>query len=135
MQAHDISGHGYDPSVRPPETLIPIWFDGKTNKPASTTNSTNQSTGNPPPAIASIFSSFFPWVATCWDDRYLYIQSRGMPEHGMMVGITNWQQQIPVPQDYFEANSWRLPLNPIPSQSPVSIKGRFLRGAIASAAN
>ena len=53
----------------------------------------------------------------------------------MMVGITNWQQQIPVPQDYFGANSWRLPLNPVPSQSPVSIEGRFLRGAIAIAAN
>lgn len=53
----------------------------------------------------------------------------------MMIGITNWQQQIPVPQDYSGVNAWRLPLHPVPSQSPASIQGRFLRGAIALAAN
>ncbi len=135
LQAHDISGLGYDPSVCPPKTVIPGWFDGKTNSQAALTNSSNQVTGKPSPALAGIFAPFSPWVSTSWDDRFLYVQSRGIPEHGMMVGISNWQQQIPVPQDYFGPNSWRLPLHPVPSQSPVSIKGRFLRGAIAIAAN
>lgn len=135
LQAHDISGLGYDQSASPPKTAIPGWFDGKTNSQVSLTNSINQATGKPSPALAGIFAPFSPWVSTSWDDRVLYVQSRGMPEHGMMVGITNWQQQIPVPQDYFGANSWRLPLHPVPSQSPASIKGRFLRGAIAIAAN
>ena len=53
----------------------------------------------------------------------------------MMVGITTWQQQVPLPQNYTGDNAWRVPLHPVPSKTPVSIKGRFLRGAIALAAN
>jgi phosphatidylethanolamine-binding protein (PEBP) family uncharacterized protein len=53
----------------------------------------------------------------------------------MMVGITNWQQQVPLPQSYFGDNAWRIPLHPSVATQPVSIRGRFLRGAIALAAN
>lgn len=48
-----------------------------------------------------------------------------------MVGITNWQQQVPLPQRYTGANARQLPLVPVPAKEPVSIKGRFLRDAIA----
>jgi hypothetical protein len=58
-----------------------------------------------------------------------------MPDHGMMVGITAWQRQVPLPQPYTGGNAWRIPLHPRPAQAPVSIKNRFLRGAIALAAN
>jgi len=58
-----------------------------------------------------------------------------MPAHNMMVGITAWQQQVPLPQPYTGANAWRVPLNPVPAKTPASIKNRFLRGAIALAAN
>jgi phosphatidylethanolamine-binding protein (PEBP) family uncharacterized protein len=53
----------------------------------------------------------------------------------MMVGITAWQQQVPLPQNYTGANAWQFPLVPVPAKTPVSIKGRFLRGAIALAVN
>ena len=58
-----------------------------------------------------------------------------MPAHNMMVGITAWQQQVPLPQPYTGDNAWRIPLNPVPAKTPVAIRNRFLRGAIALAAN
>src|SRR5581483_8224759 len=67
--------------------------------------------------------------------QFLYVESDGMPSHNMMVGITAWQQQVPLPQPYTGGNAWRIPLNPVPSANPPSIKNRFLRGAIALAAN
>lgn len=69
------------------------------------------------------------------DDRFLYVGSNGLPDHDMMVGITAWQQQVPLPQPYFGDNAWRIPLQPEPAKQPAMIKGRFLRGAIALAAN
>lgn len=84
---------------------------------------------------ASVFGAFGPGVRTHQDDRFVYIESDGLPAHSMMVGITAWQQQVPLPQAYVGANAWRIPLHPTASTSPVSIRGRFLRGAVAIAAN
>jgi len=53
----------------------------------------------------------------------------------MMVGITAWQQQVPLPQKYSAENAWRIPLNPIPAKQPMSAKTNFFRGAIAIAVN
>ena len=58
-----------------------------------------------------------------------------MPDHHMMVGITAWQQQVPLPQPYSGANAWRIPLRPVPAANPMSAKDNFFRGAIALAAN
>lgn len=69
------------------------------------------------------------------DGEFLYVGSNGMPDHNMMVGITAWQQQVPLPQSYFGENAWRIPLKPVPAKEPAFIKGRFLRGAIALAVN
>ena len=77
----------------------------------------------------------FPRVKTAADDTYFLVSSDGMPDHPMMIGITNWQQQVPIPQAYTGANSWKIPLKPVVAKSPAFIKGRFLRGAIAVAAN
>lgn len=90
---------------------------------------------NDRPAQAVTFEAFAPRVSVRWNERYLFIESNGLPAHKMMVGITNWQQQVPLPQPYTGANAWQIPLSPMPSRSPVSIEGRFLRGAIAVAAN
>ncbi len=87
----------------------------------------------PPEAVA--FQKFAPAVRTRWDDDFLYIESNGLPAHGMMTGITAWQQQVPLPQSYTGSNAWRLPRKPEPAAAPISIRGRFLRGAIAIAAN
>jgi hypothetical protein len=87
------------------------------------------------PAQAAAFGAFAPSVAVRWDERFLYVESDGLPAHGMMVGITAWQQQVPLPQPYRGDNAWRIPLRPVPAKTPVAIKGRFLRGAVALAAN
>ena len=41
-----------------------------------------------------------------------FIDSSGLPDHPMMIGITNWQQQVPLPQPYAGNNAWRIPLRP-----------------------
>ena len=89
------------------------------------------------PEIAKAFAAFVKLKAinTLWDDRFFYVESNGIPDHRMMVGITAWQQQVPLPQKYFGENSWQIPLHPVPSKNPRSAKGNFLRGAIAVAAN
>lgn len=89
------------------------------------------------PAIAKPFEPFVSQnaIKTRWDDRFLYVESNGIPDHRMMVGITSWQQQVPLPQQYTGDNAWRIPLNPVPAKNPLSTKNRFLRGAIALAAN
>jgi Raf kinase inhibitor-like YbhB/YbcL family protein len=63
------------------------------------------------------------------------VESNGVPDHEMMVGITAWQQQVPLPQKYNGENAWRIPLNPVPAKEPMSAKNNFFRGAIAIAVN
>lgn len=87
------------------------------------------------PIIHEHFSPFADSLKLRWDDRYYYVGSNGMPDHPMMIGITAWQQQVPLPQKYFDDNAWRIPLHPVPAKDPAMIKGRFLRGAIALAVN
>ncbi len=85
--------------------------------------------------LTEMFGRFAPAVRVRAVGDVLLVESNGLPAHPMMVGITAWQQQVPLPQPYTGANAWRIPLKPVPSANPVSIKGRFLRGAIALAAN
>jgi hypothetical protein len=88
-----------------------------------------------PPALADAFAPFAGSLKLRWDEQFLYVGSNGMPNHQMMVGITNWQQQVPLPQSYFGNNAWQIPLHPVPAEKPITIKGHFLRGAIALAVN
>ncbi len=106
--------------------------------------------------MAASFAPFKPRVRYYWDGTTFYEESDNMPDNAMMpnlmVGITSWQQQIPVPASYFanttnpenstsslgygQPNYWRLPLVPVPSASPIPISaGNFQRGAVAIAAN
>lgn len=87
------------------------------------------------PAILSFFKPFDETLKFRWDDNFLYVGSNGMPDHRIMVGITAWQQQVPLPQHYFNENSWRIPLNPVVARTPLSAKDNFFRGAIALAVN
>ena len=106
--------------------------------------------------MAASFGAFKPRVRFFWDGTTFYEESDNMPDNttmpNLMVGITSWQQQIPVPASYFanttnpenstsslgygQPNYWRLPLVPVPSASPIPISaGNFQRGAVAIAAN
>ncbi|MCP4073926.1 MAG: YHYH protein, partial [Hyphomicrobiales bacterium] len=53
----------------------------------------------------------------------------------MMKGITSWQQQVPLPQDYYGSNSWSIPIKPKIANNPISTADHFHRGAIAVAVN
>jgi hypothetical protein len=93
-------------------------------------------TGNAPaPPAAAAFAPFAPAVKTRWDERWLYVESNGMPDHRLMVGITAWQQQVAIPQHYFGENAFQIPLHPVVAKTPLSAKSHFFRGAIAVAAN
>ena len=101
------------------------------------------------PSQAAAFNMFAPHVSTRWDDRWLYVESDGLPHlpgnheepnhflfsHPLMIGITAWQQQVPLPQNYRGTNSWQIPLKPELADTPVSAKEQLFRGAIALAAN
>ncbi len=87
------------------------------------------------PKMASFFDAFQDKVKVRFDTDFLYVESRGMPDHPMMIGITAWQQQVPLPQNYRGNNAWRIPLHPVPSGNPMSAKSHFFRGAIALAVN
>ena len=89
------------------------------------------------PEMARAFDTFVQKksITTRWDKNFFYVQSNGIPDHPMMVGITAWQQQVPLPQAYLGDNAWQVPLNPVPAKNPKSTKGDFLRGAIALAVN
>ena len=51
-----------------------------------------------------------PYFGIVPDQKYYaYVESNGMPDHRMMVGIRAWQQQVPIPQPYTGRNAWRIP--------------------------
>lgn len=77
----------------------------------------------------------FSNVETSKSGAYLHIASNGLPEHNMMQGISNWQQQVPLPQQYSGANSWQIPLEPVLADKPLLTKAHFHKGAIAIAVN
>jgi hypothetical protein len=84
---------------------------------------------------AKAFERYLHLVKLRWDDLWLFIESNGLPDHEMMIDITAWQQQVPLPQDYTGANAWQVPLHPVPAKEPKSAKTGFFRGAIAIAVN
>lgn len=85
--------------------------------------------------IDSAFASFKPALSTKWDDNYFYIASNGIPNHNMMIGITSWQQQVPITQPYADNNSWSIPLQPAYATTPLSTKTNLMKGAVAIAVN
>lgn len=66
------------------------------------------------------------------EDGYLIVESNGLAQEQMMVGITAWQQQVPLPQPYTGRNAFRIPLVPVPSSTPARTSGV---GAVAIALN
>lgn len=84
--------------------------------------------------LESIFG-VFDKVTTRFDSKYFYVESNGIPEHEMMTGITNWQQQVPIDHDYTGSNAWVIPLQPRLAITPLSTKDNFMKGAIAISAN
>lgn len=102
------------------------------------TGTTKTSTVQVPANDVSLMQTFFKkfdGVTMHSDKNYLYVSSNGLPDHDMMVGITNWQQQVPIKQDYTGDNSWAIPTHPKMAEHPLSTKTNLLKGAIAVAVN
>lgn len=67
------------------------------------------------PACMGKDEAFLPYahmLAVACDEDYMYIESFSFAEHTMMVGITAWNGQVPVPQPIINENSWRILMNP-----------------------
>jgi len=81
------------------------------------------------------FDAFSKSVKMLKSGKYYLVESNGIPTHNMMVGITNWQQQVPTTQPYTGSNAWKIPIKPAVSKKPISAKNNLFRGAIALAVN
>jgi phosphatidylethanolamine-binding protein (PEBP) family uncharacterized protein len=46
------------------------------------------------------------------DSTYAYVASSGLATHNMMDGITASNLQVPIGQNFFGTNAWKIPLNP-----------------------
>jgi YHYH protein len=90
---------------------------------------------SPTSAVVDPWSLFPRSVQASRSATEVIVESTGMPEHLMMVGITNWQQQVPLPQPYSGSNSWRFPAQGVLADAPISTKTDLFRGAIALAIN
>jgi hypothetical protein len=91
-----------------------------------------------PAFLTSAFEQFSSKVSTTYDANYFYVNSTGIPNHTMMVGISNhgWQQQVPTSKCYINTSHWTIPLNPVLASTPVPVSSsHFLKGAIAMAIN
>ena len=123
-------GSGDSPSAGPSGTTS---SPPATSPPAATdrVDLTNGATGK---SLAG-FDAFADSVKTFTTGDLWLVESSGLPEHQMMVGITSWQQQVPVTQPYVGANAWQFPVTPEMADSPISAKTGLFRGAIAIAAN
>ena len=71
------------------------------------------------------FEKFVPDVAVICDETYMYVSSNGVASHSMMVGITGWNQQVPLPMLVSSslAQMWRFPLKPIAAASEIATTG------------
>lgn len=81
------------------------------------------------------FEAFADTVTTFTNGDVWMVECMGIPMHPMMIGITSWQQQVPVAQDYTGNNAWQFPINPQLADEPISAKTGLFRGAIALAVN
>lgn len=87
--------------------------------------------------LAAFFFALILAASVRWreDADFCYIESNGLPDHEMMVGIRAWQQQVPLPHDFTGANAFRIPKQPKLAAEPVSAKTALFTGAIAVAIN
>jgi hypothetical protein len=116
--------------------LYPVLFLGILTSLFSFTKKAMSTTD--PTFLTSAFAQFASTVSTTYDANFFYVNSTGIPNHTMMVGISSrgWQQQVPTSKCYINASHWTIPLNPVIATTPVPVSStHFLKGAIAMAVN
>lgn len=103
-----------------------------TMRPRTDTTTTRKAVAK---AVTDPWALFPRTVHASRTSSEVIVESTGLPEHQMMVGITSWQQQVPLPQPFTGTNAWRLPLRGVLSNTPISARHALFRGAIALAVN
>lgn len=78
------------------------------------------------------FAPYFDDLNVYCDEAFMYIEAQSLADHDMMIGITAWNQQVPLPQHFEEDNAWRIPLHPIWANESTPTTGQ---GPIAVAIN
>lgn len=58
------------------------------------------------------FLAFGDMLSVHCDETFMYIEAFTFANHEMMVGITAWNEQVPIPHRLTDNNSWRIPMNP-----------------------
>lgn len=136
-ESHEHSPLNYDFTMRPPATVLlrSSQLRADTVLLAQAQRPVVSVATKSAPTVAASFQAFAPKVKTRWDERFFYVESDGLPTHNLMVGITAWQQQVPLPQPYTGNNAWRIPLQPRLAAQPISARNNLFRGAIALAVN
>lgn len=115
--------------------FLMVIYACKSSDSIGTSSTTSGISKSDPADIERVFTPFKELVRTRFDDNYFYVESTGLPAHNMMVGITSWQQQVPIPQAYTGSNAWSIPLKPELAPAPISLKSNFMKGAVAIAPN
>ena len=108
-------------TTTPTPSIEPASNNTSTDTSSTDTSSSNNSQTTEGSGIDTIISYFekFSGVSINSDNEYFYINSYSWPEHGMGVGISSWQEQVAIPQNYTGDNSWRIPLNPVMADNPL----------------
>jgi YHYH protein len=120
-------------TTKAPSTTVPVTTTAA--PPAGSTGTTSSSTSGFTSSTVDPWTLYPKTVKATRSSTELIVESTGLPEHLMMIGITNWQQQFPLPQAYTGSNAWRIPLKGVLSDTPISAKTGLFRGAIALAIN
>lgn len=87
------------------------------------------------PACMGKDEAFLPFgdaLAVHCDETFMYIEAFTFADHEMMVGITAWNGQVPLPHRLTDDNSWRILLNPELAEQVTPTVGQ---GPIAVAIN
>jgi phosphatidylethanolamine-binding protein (PEBP) family uncharacterized protein len=61
---------------------------------------------------SSIAANASQAVSVNCDAQYAYMSSFGLPSHEMMNGIVATNLQVPIAQNFWGSNAWRIPLRP-----------------------
>lgn len=76
---------------------------------------TTASAGSAPNCVNirnSSVASTTGYAAVSCDSNYAYIGSSGLATHAMMNGITATNLHVPIGQNFFGTNAWKIPLSP-----------------------
>lgn len=76
-------------------------------------------------ARLSAVKYFKTTVSILCDSKWMYVSSLEVPNDEMMVGITGWNQQVPLPFVMSEVLStmWKIPIKPVYSKTTTATTG------------